>query len=123
MKKTTSKPAIETRIDSARAVFDKYAPFLAEVEAELNHPPGYLFEMLLGGAPQNPCADGSDSRASLQEQCTNHMKPLTEEQIPTAAWELSQVFGNLEFAPLKVQRTAARKVEAVIRRHREALAT
>lgn len=120
--KTTRKPTIETRIEAARAVFEKYAPFLVEVEAELNHAPGYLFEMILGSQPQNPCSDGFKSRETLQDQSCRDTKPLADEAIPSAAWELSQVFGNLELAPLKVQRTAAKRIESVIRRHREALA-
>lgn len=120
--KNTRKRTIETRIEAARAVFDKYAPFLAEVEAELNHPPGFLFEMILGSQPQNPCSNGFQSRATLQDQSCRDTTPLADEAIPSAAWELSQVFGNLEHATLKVQRTAAKRIESVIRRHHESLA-
>lgn len=122
MKKTTPNPTIETRIEAARAVFDKYASFLAEVEAELNHPPGYIFEMLLGGSPQNPWSNGFEVRESLQEQCSRDTKTITDGEADSAAWEIVQVFGNLELAPIEVHHTAAEKVEAVIRRHQKQLA-
>lgn len=119
----TSRTKIQTHINAGRAVYQQLEEYIAELEIALGHKPGFIVRMLLGGAPINPCPTGFAERDGLKEECEFDIEPVTDEEIPRAASEISAVIGCLATAPLKVHRTASRRVESVIHRHRQTLAS
>jgi hypothetical protein len=120
--KSSKQPSTEARIQAGREVFEKYATYLAEVEQALELDPGTLAEMLLAGATMNPFNDGYSLRDSLKSKADKGGRSEEEVDIASAAWEVVGVFANLENSAVQDHRTASRRVEKIIHRHREVLA-
>lgn len=123
MKTSRNQTNLQTHINAGRAVFQQFEEYIAELEIALGHKPGFVVRMLLGGFPVNPCPTGFAERDAIEEECEFDIEPVTDEEIPWAAREITGQIGCLATAPLKVHRTASRRVESVIRRHRKTLAS
>ena len=112
----------QQRIDAIRAEFEKHIEYLADIEEAVGHEPGFAATIVMGSAPICARQTSFRSRSSIKDPGGIDMEPLRDAEIPNVAWELAEIIGCLEVASLQKKLVAARRVEMVLRRHREKLA-